>query len=199
MTTLVPRGYGAFPFFQFTSPNQMISQNYNDRSTRQDTYFSPQYTSQQFYPPHSYRDKFAHAGNQFMSYFSQLDDRYRYEQYMRRLAKVEKQYAKLQKYGDPGPMYPQATIGLHNDPSVVYQYEKETKFVPIPVFINPNPGAYQYPQNLGFGGPSGNLTYPLGGGMNVLPKVRVIFVPTGPSSFQQPYTGPLVSYRFKSF
>jgi hypothetical protein len=213
MTTLVPRGYGGFPSFQFSPPNQINNRYYNDRYRRQGTYFAPHYPTQPLYqPPFNRAEGYpAPAVNQFrppglgtqlVMLFNELDEQYRQEQYLRKLQKIQRQYWKLQANSMPPPMYP-APVPLNYSPGTVYQYEKETEYIPFPVFIGPGAGGYGAGRNIGYGGggnfgygPGPNLTLGAGGGMSLPPKIRVIFIPTGQSFSQQPYTGSLVSNSF---
>jgi hypothetical protein len=117
--------------------------------------------------------------------FNEFDEQYRQEQYLRKLEKIQKQYWKLQANSMPPPMYP-APVPSNYSSGTVYQYEKETQYVPFPVFIGPGAGGYGAGRNIGYGG----------GGMSLPPKIRVIFIPTGQSFSQQPYTGSLVSNSF---
>lgn len=222
MTTLYPRGYGGLTTYQFSSPNQHTNRYYNDRFytdrySRHGTYFPPPYPTQPLYQPplHPYDTYPTMSFNQsrkprldqkIESFFNNLDNQYRQEQYNRKLHKLEKQYAKLQGDYTPAAPYAGTTDYFGTNSGVVYQYEKETKFVPFPVLVNAqgqivggsgNLGS-DNPWNTSFSGGS-NIPYGMGGGMSLPPKIRVIFIPTGQSSLQQPYTGPLVSNLLKHF
>ncbi|CAM4911949.1 unnamed protein product [Rotaria socialis] len=188
MAILVPRGYGGFPSYPFSSPNQIANRNYyHDRNTSQGAYFSPHYPTQTFYQPPYYQDRQAGYGNRLSNFLTGLDERYRYEQYMRKLGKIERQYAKLHGYNAQLPMYPSSfeTSNYHNDP--VYEYEREIRYVPMPLFMNST--------SIGFG-TSSNFNYEPTSNMSLPPKIRVIFIPTGQSSLQQPCTGPLAMPPF---
>ncbi|CAF3354141.1 unnamed protein product [Rotaria sp. Silwood1] len=205
MTTLMPRGYGGFPSFQFSSPNQTHNRYYNDRYPRYGASFAPHYPTPRFfqpplYPTKSYttaglyQDQQSSFGSQFERFLYKLDDQYRYEQYLRRLRKIQGQYKGLQ-----GNNYTSLTPNDHY--GTVYQYEKETKYIPIPVLMNSATERYAPLINSGLGFPP-NIDYPVGlnygasHGMNLLPKIRVIFIPTGQSFLQQPWIGPLTTPPF---
>jgi len=81
-----------------------------------------------------------------------------------------------------------------------YLYEKETRFLPYPVYIGQGGLGFGPSQTLGYGDPS-NLGYNVGftpalanirGVRNLPPKIRVIFIPTGFPSSQQSYANALV-------
>ncbi|CAM4758480.1 unnamed protein product [Rotaria magnacalcarata] len=188
MTTLVPRGYGGFPSYQFSPPNQIANRSYHqDRNISQGGYFLPHYPTQPFYQPPNYQERQAGFGNRLSNFLTGLDERYRYEQYMRKLGKIERQYSKLHGYNASLPMYPPSfeTSNYHNN--AVYEYERETRYVPMPIFMNPT--------SIGFG-TSSNFNYETTGSMSLPPKIRVIFIPTSQSSLQQPCTGPLAMPPF---
>lgn len=202
MMTLAPRGYGGIPSYQFSPPNQFNNRYYHGGHSRRSVTFAPHYPTRSFYQPPFYPversiappiNQFREPGvsTQLVSLFNQLDAQYREEQYQRQLRKLEKQYWKRQGNNMPPPMYPPTTMDFF--PGAVYQYEKETKYVPFPVFVGTRGGL------LGHGGAGSNLTLGLSGGMDLPPKVRVIFIPTGQSFSQQPCLGSLVSDLFYCF
>ncbi|CAF1024136.1 unnamed protein product [Rotaria sordida] len=197
MTTLLPRGYGSLPSFQFSSPNQIHNRYYNDTYPRYATSLTRHYPTQPlyqppFYPPEKYtttdlyQNQKPSVGAQVEAYLNRLDDQYRYERFARKLGKVEKQYARLlgNNYASGLSLY---------CPDVVNEYEKETEFVPVPAFMNPNTESYGSLGNIGY---PGSLNYETSVSMSLPPKVRVIFIPTGQSPFQQPWTGPLTMPPF---
>ena len=201
MTTLMPRGYGVFPSYQFSPPNQFNNRYFNGGYQRQGVPFAPHYPTQPLYqPPFNppversvvpYANQYQQPGTatQLIWLFNELDEQYRQEQYLRKLRKMQKQYWKQQANNMPPPIY--------YPPDPIYQYEKETQYIPYPVFVGPSAGNY------GAGGyfgnaPASNMTVALRGGMNLSPKVRVIFIPAGQSFSQQPFTGSLVSYLFNN-
>ncbi|CAF2318621.1 unnamed protein product [Rotaria sp. Silwood2] len=198
MTTLQPRGYGGLPSFQFSPPNRAHNRYYNDRYPRYGTSFSPHFPTPRFYQPPFYpneryttpgfyQDRRSGFGRQLATFLYRLDDQVRYEQYLRRLEKIQRQYGRLQN-NNYATSLPWNSYGGN-----VYEFEKETKYVPVPVFLNPNTGQYEPLGNSGLGF-SPNIGYP--GGMNLPPKIRVIFIPTGQSSLQQPWIGPLTTPPF---
>ena len=188
MVVLVPHGYGGFPSFQFSAPNQAKYQYYNGGYSRPGISFAPHYPTQPLYqPPMKPVDRYAPApyinqvrepglGTQMVLLFNRLDEQYRQEQYLRQMQKMEKKYWKQQAYNMPPPMY---------GSEQVIQYEKETRYIPFPVYINSSGGVYA--------GAGSNLPVASGVNMSLPPKVRVIFIPPGQSFAQQPYTGSLVS------
>lgn len=189
MAALVPRGYGGFPPYQFMPPNQFNTRYYNGRYPKQGALFAPHYPTQPLYQPpfNPVNQNLAPVVNQFrkpgvttelVALFNELDAQYRYEQYLRQRKKMEKEYWKQQINILPPTLF--------FSPAPLYQYEKETKYIPYPVYIGPGAGAGGY----------GAGRYLGGSGMDLPPKIRVIFLPTGQSFSQQPYTGSLVSYPF---
>lgn len=202
MMTLAPRGYGNLPLYQFSPPNQFNNRYYHGGHSTRSVAFTPHYPTKSFYqPPFNPVDRSIApmmnpfrepgAGTQLVLLFNQLDAQYREEQYQRQMRKLEKQYWKLHGNSMPPPMYPPTTMDFF--PGGIYQYEKETKYVPFPVFVGTRGGLF------GHGGAGSNLTLGLSGGMNLPPKVRVIFIPTGQSFSQQPCLGSLVSDLFNYF
>ena len=203
MTTLFPPGYGGYPSYQFSSPYQINSRYYADGYRRRETSFAPRHPTQPFYQPpfnpavaysaaQNNRDGRSNFGAQLISAFNQFDYQYRQQQYQRRLAKIQRQYWNLQSNAAPGPPHaiPPPQPSLNYGRGTLYEYEKETEFVPYPVYINRNTGYYGGETTSGYGQQWGAG---FGGGSSLPPKIRVIFVPTGQSFAQQPYTGPLVS------
>ena len=242
MATLMPRGYGGFPSYQFSPPNQFHNRHYNGGYPRQGVSFVPHYPRQDVsFAPHYPRQGVSYAphhprqgapfapyyptqgmpfaphyptqplyqppmkpidravvpyvnpyrepgiGTQLILLYNEADARYRQEQYQRKLEKMQRKYWKQQANNIPPQMY--------SSPGTVYLYEKETQYIPYPVPVGPG--------GRPFGAPGSNIAFGLGGvgggGMNLQPKVRVIFIPAGQSSYQQPWTGSLVSYLFSFF
>jgi len=206
MTTLFPRGYGGVPSYQFSSPDQVNNRYYNGRYPRREVSFAPHYPTQPLYqPPFNAKDRYLAPainqarqpgpGTELVILFNQLDEQYRYEQYLRQLEKMRKKYWRQQANAIPSTIYPAATATLQPlNPALntIFSYEKETQYVPFPVYIQPGAGVYGAGRNLAYGYGS-NVSFGTGGGMSLPPKVRVIFIPTGQSFSQQPYTGSLVS------
>lgn len=207
MMTLAPRGYGGFPSYQFSPPTHYSNRYYNGGHSRRHVSFAPHYPTKPLYqPPFRSVD---HAmvptvnqfrepgfGTQVLTLYNELDAQYRYEQYQRQLKKLEKKYWNMQANNLPPTMYPlpppppplQTTDYF---PGAVFQYEKETKYVPFPVYMGTRTRFF----GQGGGGLTTNFTLGLGGsgGMDLPPKIRVIFMPTGQSFSQQPCAGSLVS------
>lgn len=213
MAALAPRGYGGFPLYQFSPPKKFHTRHYDGRYSGSGVSFAPHYPTRSLYqPPFNPVERnvapviyqFREPGfrTQLELLFNELDAQYRYDQYQRQLQKMEKQYWKQQANNMPPPMYPRSPPmypgppSLNYSPGAVYQYEKETKFLPFPVYVGPGAGLYGAGRRSG-GGTSSNMIFGLGGGgMDLPPKIRVIFMPTGPSFSQQPYTGSLVRCSF---
>ncbi|CAF0816501.1 unnamed protein product [Adineta steineri] len=205
MATLFPPGYGGYPSYQFSSPNQYSSRYYNDRYGRREMAFAPHYPTQQplyqppFNPAGAYSsNRYDKAGlfgfgNQLIGALNELDDRYRQEQYYNRLSKLERQYQRLHGTAMPLP--------YQSAPQ--YEYVKETQIVPFPILMNPGAASYgtqtiignNNPWNMGY---NNNTTMNFGAGFggDLPPKIRVIFIPTGQSLSQQPCTGPLAMPPF---
>ncbi len=206
MTTLFPRGYGAVPSYQFSSPDQANNRYYNGRYPMGGTSFAPHYPTQPFYqPPFNATDRYLAPainqvrepglGTQLVMLFNELDQQYRYEEYLRQLEKMRKKYWKQQANAIPMTMYSAPPPPLNSPFNTIFAYEKETEYVPYPVYIHPGAGGYGTGGNLAYAYRP-NVSFGPGSGMNLPPKVRVIFIPTGQSFSQQPYTGSLVSNSF---
>ncbi len=208
MTTLMPRGYGGFPLYQFNPPKPSYGRYYNGGYARQGPAFAPHYPSQPLYQPpfnpvegypvsRMNQSRQPGMGTQMLMLYNKLDAQYRQEQHARDLRKLQKQYWKVQDYNIPPPMYSAPPPPAFYDPETVYQYEKVTKYVPFPVYITPGMRSYGASGNLGYLGGS-NAAFGSGGGMSLPPKIRVIFIPNGQSFAQQPYTGSLVSHSLNT-
>ena len=197
MTALVPRGFGSYPAYQVGLPNQYNNQYYYYGGYgRQPISFAPHYPAQPVYqPPMKHNDRYAPVpyfgpvkvkqpglGTYALMRFNQLDEQYRYEQYLRQLKKMEKSYWKMQANNIPPQMYSN---------EVFVNYIKQTKFVPYPVYINSRGAVVNAGGGQGF---FGSQNVPISNAVSLPPKIRVIFIPTGQSYAQQPYTGSLVSY-----
>ena len=189
MTTLVPHGYGGFPSYQFSPPSQFANRYHHDGHRSRRTAFAPSYPVQPFYQPpfnafqrHKSYDLSQARQPGFMTqtatFLNNLNEQYQNEQNLRRLNKINSLYSKLPTKYQP--------------PEAIYEYEKETKFVPYPILVGPGSRNYRTAGNLGFG--TYLNTFSGGSGTaNLAPKIRVIFIPTGQSSMQQLGMGPLVS------
>jgi hypothetical protein len=181
MTTLFPRGYGGHPSYQFNSPNQITKQSYYGRYATSGTSFASPYSAQTMYqPPVDTIAKFpfvsrrefteSSIGERFLMLMHQLDEQYRQEQYARWLEKMRRQNLQQQLTTVPPPFY---------SPPPPLNYP-QTEMFNDPYYDTPLSSTVNF-------GP---------GGMGLPPKVRVIFIPPGQSSCQQPWTGPLVSNSF---
>lgn len=203
MTTLFPPGYGGFPSYQFSSPNQINNRYYADGYRRRDMTFAPRYPTQPFYQPpfnptvayaaaQSYKDGRQGLGAQLVNAVNEMDYRYRQQQYQRKLAKIQRQYWNLQNNAIPPSPYqePLPAPPLNYGRGTLFEYERETEFLPFPGYMHRGGGYYGGQTTLGYGQGWGAG---FGATTTLPPKIRVIFVPTGHSYAQQPYTGPLVS------
>jgi len=209
MMTFAPRGYGGFPSFQFSPPNQIINPYYNDGYRRQNAYFAPHYPSRPLYQPPFYpvkrhrssrfdRARQPNIGEQLVMALEEIDEQYRYDQYLRKLEKLQRQYWKLQGSRMPLPMYsaPEPLPPpLSYNPGSLIEYPNPTQYMTYPPVIDPGAGSYGPPLNTGYSLPF-NRGYGSGPTVNLPPKIRVIFIPPGQSFSQQPCTGPLVSSLF---
>jgi hypothetical protein len=210
---LVPRGYGGFPPVQFGLSNQRSHRYYNNGYDRREAAFAPRYSAQQFYQPPFYSNggypstaydqmQRPGLGTQFVMLLNQLDDQYRYDQYLRNLEKMQRNSWRQPANTMPLPMYtaPVAPYASNYHAGTVYNYVNEREYIPYPIYIGPGGAGYGLGRNLGYDpsnlgyAASSNFNFGMGGGgTGLLPKIRVIFIPTGNSSLQQQYTGPLVS------
>ncbi|UJR25258.1 hypothetical protein I4U23_006610 [Adineta vaga] len=201
MATLFPPGYGNFPSYQFSAPNQVHNRYYTDGYRRREASFAPQFPTQPFYQPpfnpnvtysSSQRDTKAGRpsfGAQLINAFNEWDYKYRQDQYLRRLEKLQRQYWNLENSAGPSAPYaippPPPPPSMNYGGGTLFEYEKETEFLPYPVYMNQGARQYGGLPSLGYGGAT---TLP--------PKIRVIFVPMGQSFSQQPQTGPLAMPPF---
>jgi hypothetical protein len=136
----------------------------------------------------------------------EVDQQYRYDQYLRKLEKLQRQYWKLQGSRMPLPMYsaPQPLPPpLSYNPGTLIEYPSPTQYMTYPPVIDPGAGSFGPPLNTGYGlpfnrgyGSGPTVNFGTVRGMNLPPKIRVIFIPPGQSFSQQPCTGPLVSSLF---
>ena len=120
----------------------------------------------------------------WMRHTNQLD-----RHYWRYFNRKQPRYLKNRMDSEQSPYFTtMATSGLplYTSP-MLYEYESEIRYVPYPVNINRQSTTYGGRLSLGNGAEDA-LTLP--------PKIRVIFIPTGASSMQQAFTGPLVTYPF---
>ena len=197
MTAFYRPGYGGVPSFQFSVPNQVQYRSFNDGYRRPETSFAPHYPNKPFYQPpfnpdasysSSQHDKAnrPNFGAQLIEAFNELDYKYRHQQYLRQLEKVQREYWNLENMSGPLPPYYNPPPPITYGRGTLFEYEKETEFVPYPIYMNPGMGGLNNLSSFGYGSAS---TLP--------PKVRVIFIPTGQSFGQQPFTGPLVSVHYK--
>lgn len=131
---------------------------------------------------------FSHYGPNmdWVRHANQLDNHY-----WRYFNRKQPRYLKNRMDNEQSPYFTtMATQGfpLYTSP-MVYEYERETRYVPYPVNFNR--------RNTTYGGGL-SLSNGIEGGLTLPPKIRVIFIPTGSSSMQQAFTGPLVTYPFGS-
>lgn len=125
------------------------------------------------------------TGNSLMT-LSQFNQQQKYAQYIRHLNDVQMRSSNRESQRRiPPPRH--TSTAWQNTSGQLYIYEKETRYLPYPVFGSSGRGG------LGFTGGLTTLIAPGGGGgMDLPPKIRVIFLPTGTPSLQQPCAGALV-------
>jgi hypothetical protein len=200
--------YNGFSSSHFGSLNPYVDHSYDKRYGKQTAYFAPNYSAQSSYLPsfdhtEGYpivpfdKARQSSLGVQFLSFMNQLDDQYRYEQYLRNLEKEQRKYLRDERSRMVSEMY---TTSMNYDNVGVYEYERETRYVPYPIYITssgsrPSRGGtlvYDPTPTTAYASTSA-LQWQTQVNMNLPPKVRVIFIPTGTPSIQQPCIGPLVS------
>ncbi len=198
MTALVPYNRGGFAAQGHFGSHKQRKHHYYDPRFMQQSSFIPRPIPIQ---PHVYRTG-AYPMTGHHSYgrpnmtadvvpFNRVNEQYRYAQYIHQMDDLQKRYWKREASTMPLPMYTEP-YPRYSGNGTIYEYEHETRFVPFPVFLGPGAAGFGGGRNLGY---SGGLTTALalgGGPMNLPPKIRVIFIPTGLPSFQQPCTGALV-------
>ena len=166
------------------------------------------FPTQAYYPPYFFNNmgyKQFGGNNMMMDLmsFNRANEQYRYAQYMRNMNMMQNQQWKRE--GTAMPPTRNRTMWYETSGDL-YFYEQEIRYVPYPVFVGPGGISPGYGGGLRPGyppipGPIGGLTtlLPQGGsGLNLPPKIRVIFMPTGFPSLQQPCTGALVRHSFVS-
>jgi len=122
---------------------------------------------------------------------------------MRYMDEIQKRYWKQRANTMPLPRHIDS-YPLYNRPDKIYLYEKETRFLPylvypgqgIPGFGNSGNLRYGTLSNPGYNAGFNPTLANIGHNRNLLPKVRVIFIPTGFSSSQQLCAGALVRNSF---
>lgn len=211
---MAPGAYGGLPPVQFGPPTHYRDRSHHAGYNRQPGAYPSFYTTQPFYqPPFNAQgpypaDGFGQArrpglGAQLVSAVSRLDEQYRYEQYMQNLAKEQRRYFKQVHRNDMAknnyPPYGEAGHRTNTTGDFI-QYEQEIRYIPFPVYIRQPTNSFGGSGNLGAGylpnsgfGNTFTSAFQTQPNMNLPPKIRVIFIPTGNSFLQQQYTGPLVS------
>lgn len=135
------------------------------------------------------------TGNSLMPFNQQQN----YAQYIRRLNDVQMRAPKREAQRLMPPSRFSGTA-WENTSGQLHIYEKETRYLPYPVF-----GGSGYGGGPGFTGGITTLLAPggVGGGRDLPPKIRVIFLPNGTPSLQQPCAGALVrtlcEYRYVQY
>jgi hypothetical protein len=232
MSSFARRNYGVFPQSQF-GPSYQRRNRYNGKEfIGQQVPFAPFYPAQQYHQStfNAFRGLpttgFSQIGRygmntDLLTFPNQLDTRYRYNQYLHNINRIQNRY--WNGHSDTMPLSTYAgTSSSYLPTSGNYEYVIERRYIPYPIFIGPggvnlggsgvNLGTtrnleYGYTSNLGYtprsntffgisGGGGGGGGGGAGGGTGLLPKIRMIFIPTQSSSIQQPCAGPLVTYSF---
>lgn len=158
---------------------------------------------QTFYPmqgylPPSYNNSGRSAMSTDLISVNQSNKHYQYAQLMRHVGDMQTNYWK--QYANTMPVTRRSdALPAYNRPRKLYRFEKETRYLPFPVYGQGPPGygpsgnlGYGYPSNPGLVGRLNNGLVNVGGIRNLPPKVRVIFIPQGTTSNQQPCSGALV-------
>jgi len=210
MSALVPYNYGGFSSQIQFEPYQRKKNHYYDKRFMGQQPFIPRlYPTLPNYPASFYSNRGypATGSNQFgrstmikdLISLNQSYEQYRYGQYIRHMNEMQNRYWKQQDNN--------ITLSMTTEPltsyyptGTEYYYEKETRLVPFPVFLGQGiPGrgtsgnlGYGYLPNLGYSAGLNTTLANIGGSMNLSPKIRVIFIPAGFPSSQQPWAGALV-------
>ena len=215
-----PGAYGGLPPVRFAPPTHFRTRSHHAGYGKQPGAYPPFYSSQSFYrPPFNALEAYPMGnpnqarrpglGAQLELALTRLDQQYRQESYIRSMEKQQGHFLREQARNDLAlTTYPIAGgAGAWNQTTGEFiQYEQEIRYVPFPVYLSTRSGGLGGRGSLGYGqmptiGYGGSLISSLQTqtNMNLTPKIRVIFIPTGNSSLQQPYTGPLVSDGVFSF
>jgi hypothetical protein len=225
MSALVPYNYGGYSSqIHFGSHKRKNNQHYDQRFFGQQPFiprlyptlptyqvsFNPNQFNYQssFYSTHRYpMTGYNQFGRSTMSTnlisLNQSNKQHPYGQYMRHMDEIQKRYWKQRANTMPLPRHIDS-YSSYNRADNIYQYEKETRFLPylvypgqgIPGFGNSGNLGYGYLSNPGYSAGFNPTLANIGRTRNLPPKIRVIFIPTGFSSSQQPCAGALVRNSF---
>lgn len=130
--------------------------------------------------------------------FNQFNEQHKYAQYIRNLHQIQMNSSRRES----ARALPPSTFSSgtwYNTSGPIYVYEKETRYLPYPGLGGGS--GFGGRTRRGFTGGMTTLISPGGGGggssMDLLPKIRVIFIPNGMPSLQQPCTGALVRIFYR--
>lgn len=210
MSALVPYNYHGLSSENYFGSHKRKKNYYYDKRFMGQTPFIPRpFPTQSYYRPYFYPNNGYPATNfsQFgrsnmmtdLMSFNRSNEQFRYAQYIRDLNAMKNRYWKREAGAMPPPMYTEPSRWSQTEGDM-YFYEQEIRYVPYPVFVGPGGIVHPFGGKLEPGypsiaGPTGGLTTliaPTGRAMDLPPKIRVIFMPTGLPSLQQPCTGALV-------
>ncbi len=192
----------------FGSYNQTRSVPYDKRLIGQQPSFLPSYSTQPYYQTPYYSNstypilsyaQLAQYGMSSASSMHPMDRQYQYQQRWNYLNEMQKNYWKQQTdamalslYARPFPMSYNA--------GTIYPFRIKNQFIQYPEFDGFGRQRFSPQRVLNYGRPS-NLVYSdwvngnVANPMNVKrspPKIRAIFIPSGPIVVHQSYAGPLV-------
>jgi hypothetical protein len=210
MSALVPYNYhGLFSEKYSGSHKRKKNYYYDKRFMGQPPFIPRPFPTQSYYPPYFYPNS-GYLGTDYRQFgrtnmstdlmsLNRLNEQYRYAQYMRDINAMQSRYWKREASSMPPPMYTESYPWYQTSPEL-YLYEHEVRYIPYPVILGPGseplpfggklePG---YPSITGHTGGLTSILAPTGRTMGLPPKIRVIFMPTGLPSLQQPCTGALV-------
>jgi len=212
MSALVPRNYGNFSPQGYFNSFKQKKNHYNDKKFLGQQpffpFFQPSPYQTYFFPTNGYPttgyNQYGRSGVHSTSliHSNRFDDHYKNTwPYMN---KMQKWYGKQQDTGVPLSYMNTRSSPLDYTNEPIYQYEREVRYVPFPVYIGPGgsrirtPGNQEYGYTSGLGYPSRlNTTVRNFGPVSSLPpKIRVIFIPQASSCFQQSCGSSLVRNSF---
>lgn len=195
MSALVPYNRGCRSSqIPFGSHKQRSNEHYDRRIIGQ----------QPFIPPNTFNQFGRSTMSTDLIGINQLNKHHQYAQFIRHIDEMQKGYWQQRVNTMPVPSRRADAFSSYNRPNKLYRYEKETRYLPYPVFGQGVSGfgnsgnlGYGYRQNRGLiGGFNSNIGN-VGGIGNLPPKVRVIFMPSGfPPPPPQPCSGALVRNSF---
>jgi hypothetical protein len=215
MSALVPYNRGSRSSqIPFGSHKQRSNEHYDRRIISQQPFiprlypiipnYQPSFFPMQGYPPNNFNQFGRSAMSTDLIGINQLNKHHQYAQFIRHIDEMQRGYWQQRANTMPVPSRRADAFSSYNRPNKLYRYEKETRYLPYPVFGQGVSGfgnsgnlGYGYRPNRGLIGGFNNNIGNVGGIGNLPPKVRVIFMPSGFSPPPpQPCSGALVRNSF---